>query len=58
MGVGVRSDEYPNAKWEAAALVLGLLGTVVGYTAGYLCTENPPDSLLYQDGLISPTGRD
>jgi hypothetical protein len=48
MGVGMRSDEYPKAKWEAAAVILGLLGTVGGYTVGYLCTENPPDALLYE----------
>lgn len=48
MGVGIRSDEYPNAKWEAAAVTLGLLGTVAGYTVGYLFTENPPDALLYE----------
>jgi len=50
MGVGIRSDEYPKAKWEAAAVTLGLIGAAVGFTVGYLATENPPDAVLYQDG--------
>jgi len=49
MGVGVRSDEYPNAKWEGAAVILGLIGAAIGATIGYCLTDNPPDAVLYQD---------
>ena len=49
MGVGIRSDEYPKAKWEVAAVTLGLIGAAAGFTVGYLATEDPPDAVLYQD---------
>jgi hypothetical protein len=50
MGVGGKGDEGPLAKREVAGPFLGLIGAAVGYTVGYLCTENPPDAVLYQDG--------
>jgi hypothetical protein len=50
MGVGAAStvEETAFAKPEIAAVTFGLLGTLVGYTVGYLLTENPPDALLYE----------
>lgn len=50
MGLAGNGDEGPFAKREVAAPFLGLIGAAVGYTVGYLCTENPPDAVLYQDG--------
>ena len=48
LGIAAKTDETAFAKPEIAAVTLGVLGTVVGYTVGYLCTENPPDALLYE----------
>lgn len=48
MGAASKPEEGPLGKPEVAALMLGLFGAAVGFTAGYLIVENPPDELLYE----------
>lgn len=50
MGLAAKGDEGPFAKREVFAPFLGLIGAAVGFTVGYLATENPPDAVLYQAG--------